>query len=317
VVVLTRGDAMPPAGHAPPGPDRARGTIRFCRWNGRSGGTWEQELARATVLINLAGRSVNCRYTPANQRAIMDSRILPTRALQEALARCPDPPALWLNSSTATIYRHTFGHAWDEDGQIGATAEAHDAFSIQVATAWESEFFREPAPATRKVALRSAIVLSRDAQNIATILRRLVLCGLGGPMAGGGQWVSWVHIEDFCRAIAFLINNSSTLQITGPVNIASPQPVTNDQMMRIFRQAIGRRRGLPASRWMLELGAFFLRTETELICKSRRVIPGRLTRAGFAFSYPAMRGAIENLIGGCGHPRQHACTGALTPSSSE
>jgi uncharacterized protein len=314
VVILTRHPVSRAAPEPTNTPENAPGSIHFAPWNGQSPGPWTQHLEGAAAVINLAGRSVNCRYTARNRRAIMDSRILSTRALHASIAQCRQPPALWLNSSTATIYRHTFGDPWDENGPIGPSPEARDAFSIDVAIAWEKEFFFQPTPAMRKIALRTAIVLSHDRQNMLAILHRLARLGLGGPMAGGQQWVSWIHAKDFCRAIEFLIENPRGQALDGPINIASPNPVTNQHMMHLIRQASSRRWGLPAPRWLLEIGAFFLRTETELICKSRRVVPGKLTHAGFAFKFPHMQAALENLLGQrTSHPR--AVARPFTPSS--
>jgi len=282
------------------------GIVRQIGWNGRSAGDWTRELEGADAVINVAGRSVDCRYHARNRREIMASRIEPTRALGQAIARCSDPPRVWLNASTATIYRHTFGPAWDETGEVGATPEAKDAFSVEVAMAWEREFFagcgddgtgtsgRMPeACRTRCVALRSAMVLGHGRNSVFPVLRRLTRLGLGGSMGGGRQFVSWIHHEDFCRAIEFLIGRDD---LSGRVNLAAPNPLPNAEMMRIFRELCGAPFGLPATWWMLEIGAFLLRTETELIIKSRRVAPGRLIKAGFQFRFPELRGALTDLL---------------------
>jgi uncharacterized protein (TIGR01777 family) len=268
------------------------GAAREVVWDGRSPGDWTRELEGADAVINLAGRSVDCRYHARNRREIMQSRLEPTRALGEAMAQCAQPPRVWLNASTATIYRHTFGPAWDESGEIGAAPEAKDAFSIEVATAWEREFNAAPTPRTRKVALRSAMVLGHGRNSVFPVLRRMARLGLGGRMGSGRQFVSWVHHEDFCCAVEFVLDHD---EITGVVNLAAPNPLPNAEMMRLFREVCGAPFGLPATEWMLELGAFLLRTETELIIKSRRVVPGRLLAAGFQFRFPELRGALVNL----------------------
>jgi uncharacterized protein (TIGR01777 family) len=223
----------------------------------------------------------------------VDSRILPTRALGEAIQQCARPPKIWFNASTATIYKHTFGPPWDEAGEIGAHPDAKDAFSIEIAAAWEREFDAAKTPRTRKVALRSAMVLGLGANSVFPTLCRLVRFGLGGTMAGGQQFVSWIHETDFCRAIDWLVDR---LEISGVVNLAAPSPVTNREMMATLRELCGMPVGLPASRWMLEVGAFLLRTETELIIKSRRVISKRLRDGGFAFRYQTMREAMKELL---------------------
>lgn len=265
------------------------GTVR---WDGETLGPWTAELEGAAAVINLAGRSVDCRYTAANRRRIMDSRIKSTRVVGEAIGRCARPPRVWLNSSTATIYRHTFGPSWDETGETGATPAAKDAFSVEVATAWEHEFGRAVTAHTRKVALRTAMVLSRGG-GVFPVVDRLVRCGLGGAMAGGRQFMSWIHEDDFCRALGWLIQRGD---FAGPVNLAAPNPLTNAGFMREFRRVRGVPFGLPAAGWMLEVGAVFLRTETELIIKSRRVVPGRLLDAGFTFRFPELPAALVHLI---------------------
>lgn len=273
-----------------------RETTTGCRevsWDGRTPGDWQREIDGADAVINLAGRSVDCRYHARNRRLILDSRIESTRVLGEAIARCARPPRVWLNSSTATIYKHTFGAAWDESGEIGGTPEARDEFSVEVAVAWERALDEARTPATRKVALRSAMVLGSGGNSVLPVMRRLVRLGLGGKMGDGRQFMSWVHETDFCRAIEWLLAHD---EITGPVNLAAPAPVPNSEFMRTMREVCGARFGLPAARWMLEFGAFFLRTETELLIKSRRVVPGRLLAAGFQFKFPALRAAVEDLL---------------------
>jgi len=274
----------------------AAGSRTGCRevvWDGKTLGPWTSELEGADAVINLAGRSVDCRYHERNRREILDSRIEPTRALGQAIARRKSPPRVWLNSSTATIYRHTFGPAWDEQGDIGGIPAVNDPFSIKVAQAWEHELNVVIAPQTRKVALRLAMVLGHGTNSVFPVLRRLVRCGLGGRMGSGAQLVSWIHHADFCRALDFILAHD---ELSGPVNLAAPTPLSNQEMMSTLRQLCGVPLGLPATRWMLELGAFVLRTETELILKSRRVVPGRLLSSGFEFRFPTFRAASSDLL---------------------
>lgn len=270
------------------------GTVSSVEWDGCTIGEWAAKFDGAQVVINLAGRSVNCRYHKRNRKLMMDSRVNSTRVIGQAIAHCEQPPPVWFNLSTATIYKHTFGDGWDETGKIGADPAAKDAFSIDVATAWEQTFSDARVPKTRKVALRSAMVfgLSNDANNVFQVLLRLVRCGLGGPMATGRQWVSWIHERDFCRAIEFLITQED---IDGPVNLAASNPLRNTEMMRTLRQTLRVPVGLPAPQWMLEIGAFLLRTETELTVKSRRVVPGRLLNAGFQFEFKRFDTAMKEL----------------------
>lgn len=290
VVTLTRrpGTAIPGARQVP--------------WDGESIGEWTRELDGAAVLVNLSGRSVDCRYTPANRRIIVDSRVKPTRILGEAIARCETPPHVWLNASSATLYRHTFDTAWDETGtDFTPTPEVRDEFSLGVIHAWEGAFNAAVTPATRKVALRTTMVLGHARNSVFPVLCRLARIGLGGRMGSGRQFVSWLHEEDFCRAVEWLIDHRD---VSGPVNIAAPNPLTNAGMMRLLRELVAMPIGLPAAEWMLEIGAFFLRTETELILKSRRVVPGRLLAGGFEFRFPTIREALQNLQHDS-HPNQH------------
>ena len=271
----------------------SRAACRQVEWDGKTIGQWSHELEGAAVVINLAGRSVNCRYHERNRRQILDSRIESTRVLGQAIARCKNPPRVWLNSSTATIYKHTFGPAWNEDGEIGGTPEVNDPFSVEVAQAWERELNLATTPHTRKVALRTAMVLGHGTNSVFPVLSRLVRCGLGGRMGSGQQFVSWIHQADLCRALDFILDHD---ELAGPLNLTAPMPLSNREMMSILRNLYHVPMGLPATRWMLELGAFFLRTETELILKSRRVVPGRLLSSGFEFRFPTFRTASINPL---------------------
>jgi hypothetical protein len=261
-------------------------------WDARSLGAWRERLAGATAIANLAGKSVNCRYNASNRREILESRVDSTRVIGEAIARCSNPPPVWLNASTATVYRHTFGEPWDEAGAMDSVAEAKDPFSVEVAKAWEQALNEAATPRTRKIALRTAMVLGLGKNSVFPVLRRLARLGLGGKMGDGKQYVSWMHQADYCRAIEWLIAHD---EFSGPVNLVAPQPVPNQEMMRLLRRACGVPFGLPATRWMLEVGAFLLRTETELLIKSRRVVPGRLLNSGFSFRFPTLALAFEDL----------------------
>lgn len=257
----------------------------------RQSGGWEQltELFEgADAVINLAGRSVNCRYTAENCAAIYASRLDTTRAVGEALAACQSPPRVWLNASTATIYRDARDREMDE-----ATGEVGKGFSVDVATRWEQALADASTPRTRKVALRAAMVMGPGSDGVFGAFLGLTKLGLGGPMAGGGQFLSWIHATDFCRAIAFLIEHE---ELAGAVNLAAPEPVTNRAFLAELRRAVKMPIGLPSARWMLELGAFLRQTETELLLKSRRVVPGRLTEAGFLFTFPTWKAAAHALV---------------------
>ncbi|NBV21096.1 MAG: TIGR01777 family protein [Proteobacteria bacterium] len=280
VVMLTRS----------PQPNRG---AREVGWDARTPGGWTRELEGATAVVNLTGRTVDCRYTAQNRHDILASRVDSTRVIGQAIGQCAQPPRVWLNSSSATVYRHTFGAAWDETGtDFTATPTVKDEFSLQVIHAWEAALNEAVTPRTRKVALRTTLVLGLARNSVFPVLRRLARLGLGGRMGSGEQFVSWMHEADFLRAVEFLIAHE---ELSGPVNLAAPNPVPNHELMRAFRELVGMPLGLPATAWMLEIGAFFLRTETELILKSRRVVPGKLMRAGFEFRFPELRGALAEL----------------------
>jgi hypothetical protein len=267
-------------------------SVREVLWDGEMLGPWTNALESARALINLAGVSVNCRYHARNRKLLLESRIKSTRVLGEAIAHCTNPPPVWLNSSTATIYKHNFGPAWDESGEIGGCVEAKDIFSIHVATEWERVFNEAATPGTRKVALRSAMVLGHAQNSVLPNMLRLARLGLGGSMAGGRQYVSWIHHEDFCRAVEWLLDDEN---VSGVINLAAPNPVTNAEFMRTVREICGATFGWSATLWMLEVGAFFMRTETELIIKSRRVVPGTLLASGFRFRFEHIEHAIKDL----------------------
>ncbi|MEH0542579.1 TIGR01777 family oxidoreductase [Streptomyces sp. B21-105] len=265
-------------------------------WDGRTLGPWTEEIDGSDVVVNLAGRSVSCRYTPANLKAMMDSRVESARIVGEAIAASARPPRVWLQMSTATVYAHRFDAANDEaTGLIGGSepdVPDYWAFSVDIATAWEREQEQADTPHTRKVALRSAMVMSPDRGGVFDVLLRLARLGLGGPVAGGAQYVSWIHDRDFVRAVDFLVARDD---LAGPVNLAAPAPLPQRAFMRALRGAWGVPVGLPATRWMAEVGAFALRSDTELLLKSRRVVPGRLLEAGFVFDHPRWPQAAADL----------------------
>lgn len=263
------------------------------RWDGR---TLDPAVVDgADAVVNLAGRNVNCRYTTENLEQMMSSRIDSTRAVGEAIAAAKNPPRVWLQMSTATIYAHRFDAPNDEvTGIIGG--EEPDVprywdYSVEIARRWEAEQERADTPSTRKVALRTSIVMSPARGGAFDALRRMVKLGLGGPVAGGAQYVSWLHEEDCARAVRFLLDGD----LTGPVNLAAPNPLPQRDFMRALRKACGMPLGLPATRWMAELGAWAIRSDTELLLKSRRVVPTRLLEAGFTFNHPTWPEAALDL----------------------
>ena len=287
VVVLSRSPASPATRDRP---------WRVASWDGRTPGEWTREIDGSDALIHLSGRTVNCRYTPKHRKEILESRIETTRAVGEAIAHCAQPPRTWLNASTSTIYRHNPDRGMDEaTGEIlvhqAGVPETYN-FSVGVALAWEKAFQEAPTPATRKVALRTSIVMSPDTGGAFDMLIKLVRRGLSGKQGDGLQFVSWMHELDYARAVRFLLEHE---EISGPVNLTSPEPLPNHEFMAALRQANGSTFNLPANRWMLAVGAALLRTETELVLKSRRVVPGVLTAAGFEFIFPGWPRAALSL----------------------
>jgi uncharacterized protein (TIGR01777 family) len=285
VVVLTRREAEPEPG------------VRHVRWDGRRAGPWTAEVDGSDVVVNLAGRSVNCRYTRANLREMWNSRVDSARVLGGAIERAARPPRVWLQMSTATIYAHRHDAPNDETtGVLGGDepdVPAYWAYSVDIARAWEREQRLADTPHTRKVALRTAMVMSPEPGGAFEMLLRLSRLGLGGPVAGGAQYLSWIHEDDLVRAIDFLVARDD---LSGPVNLAAPEPLPYRAFLRDLRAAAGVPFGLPATRWMAEIGAFLLRSDTELLLKSRRVVPGRLLEAGFAFDHPEWPAAAADLV---------------------
>ena len=284
VTVLARGTDVP------------AGATRVA-WDGRTVGAWADALDGADVVVNLAGRSVNCRYTPANLTAMMTSRVDSTRAIGAAIGAVRQPPRVWLQMSTATIYAHRFDAANDEaTGIIGGAEPGVPTYwrrSIEIAQAWEATQAAAITPTTRQVTLRTAMVMSADPGGVFDVLLRLVRLRLGGAIAGGRQYVSWIHADDFARALDLLIARDD---LAGPINLCAPEPVPQRAFMAALRRAWGTRIGLPATGWMAEIGAWLLRTDTELVRKSRRVVPGRLRDAGFEFAHPTWAAAAKALV---------------------
>jgi len=256
-------------------------------WDAKTIDDWATELDGADVLINMTGRSVDCRYHQKNKDLILNSRVDSTTVLGEAIAVCKNPPKVWLNSSTATIYRHSLDKEMDEEhGEIG------NGFSVSVAKAWEKAFFEANTLSTRKVALRTAIVLGKEGGALQPMVKMTKL-GLGGKQGSGDQKFSWIHEDDFVQIIDFCIKNS---EIDGAINVVSPHPSDNKTLMRLLRKTLNIPFGIPAPKPILEMGAFLIRTETELLLKSRNVIPKRLLEHGYTFSYQNLETALKELI---------------------
>lgn len=257
-------------------------------WDAKTLGDWTNSLEKADMLINMTGKSVDCRYNDENRAEILRSRIDSTNILQMAVDNCKNPPKIWLNSSSATIYVHAETQLMTEaNGLIG------DDFSMNICKSWEKNFFATTSQQTRKVALRTAIVLGRggEAFHKLKIITRL---GLGGQQGNGRQKMSWIHVEDFCRAVEFIIQNES---IIGAINISAPNPIDNQAFMAILRKNLNVSFGIPSPIFLLEIGTLLLQTETELLLKSRNVYPERLLNYGFQFRFETVENALRELVG--------------------
>lgn len=274
VIVLTRGS------------DQQRDKAQFVHWDGRTIGNWMHVLEEADVLINLNGKSVDCRYTEENKRLIYASRLESTEILGKAIHHCSSPPKVWINAASATIYRHSLDKEMDE-----YTGEMGEGFSVDVCQKWEAMFNSMPAPRTRRMLIRTGIVLGKH-QGPLKPLKMLTRFGLGGAQGKGNQYFSWLHEDDFAASLEFLIRNESA---TGVYNITAPVPIPNLQFMKSLRKAMGIPRGLPSPIWLLEFGAVLIRTETELILKSRRVVPRRLLESGYTFKFKTIDEALSDL----------------------
>ena len=269
------------------GISRKEKNVSYLNWDGKTIGSWADELENADVVINLTGKSVDCRYNEKNKAEIISSRVNATKILGEAIRKVKNPPEVWLNCASATIYRNAEDRPMDE-----YTGETGTGFSVDVCKRWEQSFNEAETPGTRKVALRISMVLGKGG-GVVPVMTKLVKASLGGKMGSGKQYISWIHEEDFINALMWLIENENAI---GAYNIAAPEPVPNKEFMKLMRNKLHKKIGLPAAEWVLKIGAVFLRTETELILKNRRVVPARLLNEGFKFKFPSAERALENLL---------------------
>jgi uncharacterized protein (TIGR01777 family) len=275
VIILTRGAS------------RTIGSIEYKQWDGKTLGTWAECLESADVLINLNGKSVDCRYSEKNKKLIYATRLEATQVLGHAIQQCKQPPKLWINSASATIYRHSLDKEMDEfTGEIGS------GFSVDVCQQWERVFKTFNLSSTRKVIIRTGIVLGKRGGPLKP-LKMLAKLGAGGKHGNGNQYFSWLHENDFVNIVEFICSNA---QLNGVYNVTAPSPIPNQQFMRALRTAVGSPLGLPLPKWLLEIGAILIGTETELILKSRRVVPKRLLDAGYRFNFMTVEGALKDLV---------------------
>jgi len=267
-------------------PHKNTTNVKFILWDAKTLGDWSEYLEGAECVINLCGKSVDCRYTDKNKALIFSSRLDSTAILGKAIASCKNPPKIWMNAASATYYRYSEDKVMTEiDGEVG------EGFSVEVCKAWEKVFNEAQTPQTRKINLRISMVMGKRA-GVFPVLKKLTKRFLGGKMGSGNQFVSWIHQEDFCRLVEWLINNKNA---AGPYNVAAPHPIRNKDMMASYRKVFKVPFGLAASEWMLEIGAFFIKTETELILKSRNVISDRAMKEGFEFKFRTMEECVKNL----------------------
>jgi len=269
--------------------------IRFVKWDGIHGGDWSKEIDGADLVINLTGKSVNCRYTAKNKQEIFDSRINATKAIGIAIQQAVHPPELWINAASATIYPHATDEPRDE-----SFTDFQDDFSVQVCKLWENTFYEQRTPFTRKCALRMAVTLGAGGVMIPYF--NLLKFALGGRQGSGKQKYSWVHITDTCRMIEWIASNQT---LEGTYNCSSPAPVTNHNFMKTLRKVTGYKIGLPAYAWMLKIGAAIIGTETELILKSRWVLPTKIIATGFQFKYPLLTDAMQNIVSSTPRKKYH------------
>jgi uncharacterized protein (TIGR01777 family) len=276
-------------------PDGVPAPARGVMWDGRALGAWAVELDGADAVINLAGRSVDCRYTEKHLAEMMNSRVDSTRVVGAAIAAAARPPRVWLQAGTATVYGHRYDAPNDEvTGIIGDPPGVPKVWprSVAIGLAWEAALAAAPTPRTRKVALRTSLVMGPAPDSVFGVLAKLARRGVG-RQGDGRQYVSWIHEDDFVAAVRFLIVRDD---LAGPVNLCSPHPLPNRDLMAALHEAVGMPLSLPVPAWALEIGAFFLCTETELILKSRRVVPRRLLEAGFTFRHPHWPEAAKDLV---------------------
>jgi uncharacterized protein (TIGR01777 family) len=274
VVILTRGA------------DKTSNGVSYVHWDGKTAGPWVDVTNGAEVVINLNGKSVDCRYTEKNKALIYATRLDATEALDRAIQEVAQPPKLWINASSATIYRHSLDKVMDERGEFGT------GFSVDVCQRWEAMFNKFDLPGTRKVLLRTGIVLGKDGGPLKP-LKMLARLGFGGKQGRGDQYFSWLHEDDFASIVDFIIHHQTC---EGVYNVTAPNPIPNADIMRSLRAALHMPIGIPLPEWLLKVGAGIIQTENELVLKSRRVVPARLFQEGYSFKYADIRAALKDLV---------------------
>lgn len=271
------------------GPGKQDENLYYIQWDGKNQGSWSKEIDGADMLVNLTGKNVNCRYNEKNKKEIFDSRTNSIQALTEAITTCKEAPGLWIQGASATIYRHAEDHPMTEEG-----GEIGEGFSVEVCKKWEKTFWEQTADFKdmQKAVLRTSLVLGKK-EGVFPRLGNLTRFGLGGRQGNGKQWVSWIHETDVCRIVEWIANHP---EVNGTINCTAPGPVKNKDFMAVIRKAYGMPLGLPSPEWLLEMGAIIIGTETELILKSRWVLPEKLLKTGFQFQYPDISSAIDEIV---------------------
>lgn len=266
--------------------NRQTNKIRYVQWDAKSFGIWGMELEGAEAIINLSGRNINCRYTKKNKAEILASRLESTNVIGEAILICKIPPKVWINASATGIYQFQ-----ENEFSTEVNAEIGTGFIAQVCVAWEKAVTKFKLPNTRQLIIRTSMVLGQGG-GAFPVMSKLASLGLGGTLGKGTQQVSWIHIADYCALMKWMIDTNTAI---GVYNAVAPIPIINKEMMRLFRQKAHMKIGLPAYTWMIEIGAFFIGTEAEIILDSTYAYPERALNEGFTFKNKTMKACLDNL----------------------
>ncbi|OJV55269.1 MAG: TIGR01777 family protein [Bacteroidetes bacterium 43-16] len=244
-------------------------------------------LDKSAVVINLAGKSVNCRHTEANKKEILESRVKTTTTMNECIRQCSKPPELWLNASGMSIYPRSIDQVCTEESDT----DKEGIFMAEVSKQWEAALYQNDLPKTRRVALRTSVVLAKEGGSLAE-LKRLSKLGLGGTVGSGKQMMSWVHLEDYFQILLWIITHK---EISAPVNVAAPNPVSNKHFMKALRKALGVPFGLPAPEFAVKIGAQVIGTEASLALDSYNVVSKVLEQTGYSFRFGTLEQAFVNF----------------------
>lgn len=255
-------------------------------WDGINNGDWSNELEDAYAVVNLAGRSVDCRKTPRNCAEILDSRVNSVKALGKAFERLSSPPKVWIQMSTAHIYGDPPTELCTEDSPFG------EGLAPIVGEAWEKAYKEHVPNSVRQVILRTSFVIGNSGGAFPK-LKALAKYGLGGRAGNGKQGISWIHEKDMNELMQQCIEDN---RYNGTYVATAPEPVSYAAFMKSLRNALRSSIGLPAPAWLIRLGAkFILRTDPELILLGRYCKSTRLEEEGFRFKFPNINEALKDL----------------------